>query len=169
MKRVILLALLLCPVMSLASSEQAVISLLKASPEKVQPSSETQKALETLKQHDIIKNEPDIVADYNHIYIANKQLPVLGGMLLALDHEYLEDWIGCCVNPGVALALQVKKDKHDSSALVSFARENHCTVKPFEQSFMTKDLKEAAFDHVKKEDVLVLSCKLSDRTYESRE
>lgn len=169
MKRVILLALLLCPVMSLASSEQAVISLLKASPEKVQPSSETQKALETLKQHDIIKNEPDIVADYNHIYIANKQLPVLGGMLLALDHEYLEDWIGCCVNPGVALALQVKKDKHDSSALVSFARENHCTVKPFEQSFMTKDLKEAPFDHLKKEDIWVLSCKLSDRTYESRE
>ena len=92
MKRVILLALLLCPVMSLASSEQAVISLLKASPENVQPSSETQKALETLKQHDIIKNEPDIVADYNHIYIANKQLPVFGGMLLALDHEYLEDY-----------------------------------------------------------------------------
>lgn len=169
MKRVILLAVLLCPVMSLASSEQAVISLLKASPEKVQPSSETQKALETLKQHDIIKNEPDIVADYNHIYIANKQLPVLGGVLLALDHEYLEDWIGCCVNLGVALALQVKKDKHDSSALVSFARENHCTVKPFEQSFMTKDLKEAPFDHLKKEDIWVLSCKLSDRTYESRE
>ena len=40
---------------------------------------------------------------------------------------------------------------------------------PFEQSFMTKDLKEAAFDHLKKEDILVLSCKLSDRTYESRE
>jgi len=169
MKRVILLALLLCPVMSLASSEQAVISLLKASPENVQPSLETQKALEMLKQHGIIKNEPDIVADYNHIYIANKQLPVLGGVLLALDHEYLEDWIGCCVNPGVALALKVKKDKDDSSALASFAKENHCNVMPFEQSFMTKDLKEAAFDHVKKEDVLVLSCKLSDRTYESRE
>jgi len=40
---------------------------------------------------------------------------------------------------------------------------------PFEQSIMTKDLKEAAFDHVKKEDILVLSCKLNDRTHESRE
>lgn len=169
MKRVMVFVLLMFPFISLASSEQAVISLLKVSGGNVQPSLEAQKALEMLKQHGIIKNEPDIVADYNHIYIANKQLPVLGGMLLALDHEYLEDWIGCCVNPGVALALQVKKDKHDSSALVSFAKENHCTVKPFEQSFMTKDLKEAAFDHVKKEDVLVLSCKLSDRTYDSRE
>nr|WP_320166027.1 hypothetical protein [uncultured Methylophaga sp.] len=169
MKRMMVFVLLMFPFISLASSEQAVISLLKASPENVQPSLETQKALEMLKQHGIIKNEPDIVADYNHIYIANKQLPVLGGVLLALDHEYLEDWIGCCVNPGVALALQVKKDKDDSSALASFAKENHCKVMPLEQSFMTKEVKEAAFDHVKKEDILVLSCKLSDRTHESRE
>lgn len=160
MKRMILLALLLCPVISSAAPEEALMSILEASPENVQASSETQKALETLKQHNIIKNEPDIVADYNHIYIAIKQLPVLGGVLLALDHEYLENWIGCCVNPGVALILQVKKDMDDTTALASFAKENHCTVKPFEQSFMTKDLKEAAFDHLKKEDILVLSCKL---------
>tara|TARA_R100001039_G_C1854728_1_gene117183 strand:+ start:3073 stop:3573 length:501 start_codon:yes stop_codon:yes gene_type:complete len=165
----IVLALLLCPVISLAAPEEALMSILEASPENLQASSETQNALETLKQQGIINNEPDIVADYNHIYITNKPLPVLGGVLLALDHEYLEDWIGCCVNPGMALVLQVQKDRDDTTALASFAKENHCKVIPFEQSFMTKDLKEAAFDHIKKDDILVISCKLSDRNYESRE
>lgn len=162
MKQIIFLVLLMLPLMSIAASTEALVSLLKTPWERIQQSSEKLKALETLKRLGIINAEPDIVADYNHIYIAKKQVPILGGMLLALDDEYFDSYVGCCVNPGIALVIHVGKTNADALTLTEFAKENMCSVTPFEQAFMASELEELLLDTSNKEEIMVLSCKLHD-------
>ncbi len=159
MKRIIYLALLILPLQSFSAESEAFISLLKTPPEKIQKASGKLKQLETLKKLGIIKSSPDIIADYNHIYIAKKHIPLLGGFFIALDYEYLDSYIGCCVNPGVAVALQMGKEAADLSTLVQFAQENGCELTPFEQSLMTEDVDELILHNRNKEDIVVLSCK----------
>lgn len=169
MKKIIFLALLMLPLQSFSAESEALISLLKTSPEKIQQASENLKELDTLKKLGVINATPDLIADYNHIYIAKKQVPVLSGTFLALDHEFLDNYIGCCVNPGVAVVLHMEKEGADLSAVDQFAKENVCTVTPFELSPMTKEVEEAIFHNFKKENIVVLSCKLRDRIKDSTE
>lgn len=163
MKQIVFLALMIMPLLSFAGPSDVLLSLLKTPPsERIQLSSEKLNALETLKKLGIINSEPDIVADYNHIYMANKQVPILGGVLLALDHEYFDSYVGCCVNPGIALVIHVGKKSADALRLMEFAKENACSVTPFEQAIMANELEESLLDTSNKEDIVVLSCKLHD-------
>lgn len=163
MKQIIFLALMIMPLLSFAGASDALLSLLKTPPsERIQPSSEKLNALETLKRLGIINLEPDIVADYNHIYLANKQVPILGGVLLALDDEYFDSYVGCCVNPGITLVIDVGNKNADALTLMEFAKENACSVTPFEQAIMANEVEEALIHTSNKGDIVVLSCKLRD-------
>ncbi|WP_417541966.1 hypothetical protein [Methylophaga thalassica] len=163
MKQIIFLALMIMPLLSFAGASDALLALLRTPPsERIQPSSKKLNAIERLKRLGIINSEPDIVTDYNHIYMANKQVPILGGVLLALNDEYLDSYVGCCVNPGIALVLDVGKKNADVLALMEFAKENACSVTPYEQASMANELEESLLDTSHKEEIVVLSCKLHD-------
>jgi hypothetical protein len=49
----------------------------------------------------------------------------LGYELIAIEEEYMTDYIGCCVSPGMGLVLKINES---AEKLKKFAEENGCSV-----------------------------------------
>lgn len=82
-----------------------------------------------------------------------------GASLLYFEHEYLEQFIGCCVNDGFGLLLQGIPSKE----IVNFAAAHSCKVKESGQTYIPFEInKEFEENGIKIEAVFELSCRAND-------
>jgi hypothetical protein len=101
--------------------------------------------------------------DYSDYYLVEKELHFLNTTVLAIEHEYMDKWVGCCVNPGIALFLLLKKNSSETQRL---SREKKCSLSLSTER--TNDLKSVykrlkKVMKVKEENVYYLNCKQSVR------
>ncbi|WP_147451457.1 hypothetical protein [Corallococcus llansteffanensis] len=72
-------------------------------------------------------DKPFTQQDYSHFYKPLSEFELFGRKVLAVEYEYLEEWIGCCVNNGFSVLLS--NTAGDDVSLHRFARENNCRVR----------------------------------------
>lgn len=146
-----------------ADAAQELVSALKMTPDKIQEEPGNLGVLKFLKEKGLINIEPDFVADYSHTYYAKSDVLVFGAKLLALDFEYLDRYVGCCVDPGIALVLNIENSQSEYQGVVKFAKDNICSVTSLEKARLPSEVKVAVSARHKKEEVFVLSCKLREK------
>ncbi|PTL76717.1 hypothetical protein [Vitiosangium sp. GDMCC 1.1324] len=71
--------------------------------------------------------KPFVREDYSSFYTPLSDIELFGRKVLAVEYEYIEEWIGCCVTNGFAVLLP--NTPGDDAALDRFARENNCKVR----------------------------------------
>lgn len=68
---------------------------------------------------------PDSRADYSDYRILKKPAKFMGHTLVAIEEEYMQEYIGCCVSPGMSVTLRISPTGDD---LDKFASMNGCSV-----------------------------------------
>jgi hypothetical protein len=82
-------------------------------------------AVDRLRASGAIGAEPEGGEAYSHVYLPHQPMALLGQQVLAIDHEYLETWAGCCVNYGLAVYLEGRP----SPGVDGFARAHRCSLR----------------------------------------
>ena len=72
-----------------------------------------------------VARRPDRRMDYTDYRLMRRPFAFLGQALVAVEEEYLDRYVGCCVNPGVGAILKVSGDR---SELEAFATANRCRL-----------------------------------------
>ncbi|NJM29738.1 MAG: hypothetical protein HC855_06230 [Rhizobiales bacterium] len=70
-----------------------------------------------------VRRKPDDAADYVDYRRLRKPATLFGHPLLVLEEEYMTQYIGCCVNPGIGLVIEVQGS---TAALDAFLAANKC-------------------------------------------
>jgi len=70
---------------------------------------------------------PTIKQDYSRYYFPIRELYLFSYKLVYFEYETLGKWIGCCVNEGTSILLQVKENDHWGH-IEEFAGNNHCRI-----------------------------------------
>lgn len=70
-----------------------------------------------------VSRKPDNAADYVDYRRLRKPTALFGHPLLVLEEEYMNQYIGCCVNPGIGMVIEVKGS---TEALDAFLAANKC-------------------------------------------
>jgi len=78
-----------------------------------------------LKENKVIAKNADKRLDYTDYYITSSSVKFMGADILLVEEEYMDQNIGCCVNPGFGLSL--RKDEN-IDGLENFAKENGCAL-----------------------------------------
>lgn len=76
-----------------------------------------------LARLEIFAEDPTERLDYSSFYTPKKHVAVLGARLVSFEHEYADEYLGCCVNPGNAVILLPAGGTADIEA---FAQRNGC-------------------------------------------
>ena len=71
----------------------------------------------------LVKRKPDAAADYVDYRRVEKATTLFGHRLVVLEEEYMTTYIGCCVNPGLGLVVEVAGD---TTELDAFLAANKC-------------------------------------------
>jgi hypothetical protein len=71
-----------------------------------------------------LRRKPEARIDYVDVRMMRKPFDFLGAQLLIVEEEYLVDYIGCCVDPGISLVLDVTSGGGNISKL---ATANSCS------------------------------------------
>ena len=69
--------------------------------------------------------KPNLRADYSDYRLFIKPAGFLGHTLVAIDEEYMAQYIGCCASPGLAVTLRVTPQGQD---LEAFAKQQACSL-----------------------------------------
>jgi hypothetical protein len=81
-------------------------------------------AIEAYASAGLIGLDADTRADYTSYYLVRKHTEFFGHTLVVIEHEYMDEYVGCCVSPGVGLTVRVKGS---TDALQKFAADNGCS------------------------------------------
>ena len=91
--------------------------------------------------------------DYTSYFPPRREVRFHGAKLLYFEYEYLDEFIGCCVDDGFGLVLQGKPD----SDAVAFAHEHECSIRAGEEVYLPDELKVD-----RSVEIYELSCRFSD-------
>lgn len=106
----------------------------------------------------ILNKKPDQRADYVDFYLLHKAASFMGHKLVLLEEEYMDNYVGCCVSPGLGLVLQTSGE---TMPLQDFAEKNACTLTLHADVF--DRLKTYGIKHkLAKADYALLSCRERD-------
>ena len=72
-----------------------------------------------------VAKEPDFRADYSDYRVIKKPALFMGHNLVAIEEEYMQEYVGCCVSPGMAVTVRVSPSGEDLDA---FASRSGCSV-----------------------------------------
>jgi len=113
----------------------------------------------------VFSKEPTERADYVSYYFPQTETHVFGYKLVYFDYEYSEEYIGCCVDPGAAIVIQVMPNNNLAS-IENFAKNNHCSIKKEEQIYMPNSIKEKIVKNgISISNIVEVSCKERDRRH----
>jgi|SRR5450830_417913 len=105
--------------------ESGLIHALQLKPGTSERSGYSGLAIKAYKQAGLVGKKPNQRADYTDYYLVAKGASFLGHELLLIEEEYMTQYIGCCVSPGVGVTVKV----HDSTKnLAAFAKAKRCTL-----------------------------------------
>ena len=85
--------------------------------------------IEALQKLGVIDNKPER-EDYRDFFRLKINFSFLGDKVLTVSHEYLAEYLGCCVNPGLGLTFEGKNKR----AVETFAEKNFCSFNLDENS-----------------------------------
>ncbi|MBX9402749.1 hypothetical protein K4L06_15675 [Lysobacter sp. BMK333-48F3] len=69
--------------------------------------------------------KPTVRADYTDYRLLNKPATLLGLPLVAIEEEYMTQYLGCCVSEGAGATVRITGD---IEPLVEFAKRNACRL-----------------------------------------
>ena len=95
--------------------------------------------LHALQSSGILPRNAHSRSDYVSYYRPTKPVFFHGARLLYWEYEYMEEFIGCCVDEGFGLILQGGAD----DAVMHFAAENGCEIRDSGQMYLPPDLEKA--------------------------
>ena len=72
-----------------------------------------------------VAKKPDFREDYSDYRVLKKPTLFMGHTLVAIEEEYFQEYVGCCVSPGMAVTVRVSPNGEDLDA---FASRNGCSV-----------------------------------------
>ena len=72
-----------------------------------------------------VKKQPDSRSDYSDYRILKKPAQFMGHTLVAIEEEYMQEYVGCCVSPGMAVTVRISPTGDN---LDTFASKNGCSV-----------------------------------------
>jgi hypothetical protein len=119
----------------------------------------SERQLDALQAAGILPRRSTGRFDYTSYYRPSKAANFHGAKLLYFEFEYLEEFIGCCVNDGFGLILQGTA----SDEVKDFARENGCKLNDGEQVGLPADIRdEFKTRGVAIDSLFELSCRAND-------
>lgn len=98
------------------------LALDKQTGERVVPSANAVKAYIA---GGYVSRKPDLRFDYTDYRKLRKPAWLFGYSIVVIEEEYMAEYVGCCVSPGLGVVLF---GKGDSDKLAAFARANGCSV-----------------------------------------
>ncbi|MFZ6745645.1 hypothetical protein ACO0LC_20680 [Undibacterium sp. JH2W] len=107
--------------------ENRLIKALKIKKNGLDRQARSRPVILAYQQAGILKRSRNRRIDYMDFYIVDKPASFMGQKLVLLEEEYMDTWVGCCVSPGMGLAVQVSSN---TDAMEKFALENACTLTP---------------------------------------
>ncbi|MBB5368270.1 MULTISPECIES: hypothetical protein [unclassified Janthinobacterium] len=105
--------------------EDSLIHALQLKPGTNERSGYSGKAIQAYKQAGLVGRRPNQRFDYTDYYLVAKGASFLGHELVLIEEEYITQYIGCCVSPGVGVTVKVNSSTKN---LAAFAKANHCTL-----------------------------------------
>ncbi len=72
-----------------------------------------------------VSKQPDQRVDYSDYRVLKKPADFMGHTLVAIEEEYFDEWIGCCVSPGMAVTVRLNSGGQD---LADFASKSGCRL-----------------------------------------
>ena len=101
--------------------------------------------------------KPDTRYGYSDYRLLKKPLFIGQHEAVVIDEEYFDEFIGCCVNPGIAITFKTKGSTRD---LEEFARRNRCRITSDNSAFYFYD--GPALPAAPQGTYVTLSCKKDD-------
>lgn len=156
---------ILCFYTTLSQAKEKKIESMKILPSifSSQENNNLKDFIKSLEKENIIAENKKDRFDYSDYYIFKDKYVFLDVNILVLEHEYMKDWVGCCVDPGIALYVSSEKDP---IALREFSNKANCElstsgnkIADLETVYHRSNLKRLD----KKESIYYLNCKESVR------
>jgi len=72
-----------------------------------------------------VNKRPDSRFDYSDFRRLLKPADFMGHVLVVIEEEYMQQYVGCCVSPGISVTLRLKSNGNDLDA---FAKRNGCSI-----------------------------------------
>lgn len=104
----------------------------------------------------IFAKDPTERLDYSSFYIPQKPVTVLGARLVSFEHEYADEYLGCCVNPGNAVILLPTGGTADIEA---FAQRNGCRYAVSEEILVLPPSVTQGLSESERDALVEVSCK----------
>jgi hypothetical protein len=98
------------------------LSLKRGSTERLGNSG---KAIQSYMKEGFVNRKPNQRADYTDYYLLKKPAMFMGHELIVIEEEYMSKYIGCCVSPGMGVAVKISGN---SKNIEHFAVKNKCTL-----------------------------------------
>ncbi|MFO1494192.1 MAG: hypothetical protein U1F26_05980 [Lysobacterales bacterium] len=112
----------------------------------------------------IFAEDPNERREYSSFYIPKKPISVLGARLVSFEHEYADEYLGCCVNPGNAVILQPAGATADIEA---FAQRNGCRYAVGDEIFVLPKSVTQGLSDSERAALVEVSCK-DDYLFEAK-
>lgn len=115
-------------------------------------------SVEKLVADRVIPATPLIRADYTSYYQAVSS-EFLGSSVAIFEHEYFEEYIGCCVNGGLSLILRGPA----TPEVQAFADRQNCALKSGNEIYLPQEVKDSfGPDESMESELTEISCKEND-------
>jgi len=107
-----------------SSSEAVLIEALKLDASTHERVGSSESAIEAYAAAGLINLDADVRVDYTSYFVVKKRTEFMGHTLVLIEHEYMDEYVGCCVSPGMGVTVRVKGD---TRSLEDFAAANGCS------------------------------------------
>lgn len=108
-----------------SNSEKYLIEALRLKNADIEKQTVSKKAIETYAKQGSISKNPIYRADYVDYYLVKKPTLFLGHSMVMIENEYMSEYMGCCVSPGVEVVFEGANNFNNIN-LRTFAQENNC-------------------------------------------
>ncbi|HSD39191.1 MAG TPA: hypothetical protein VLC92_16910 [Rhodocyclaceae bacterium] len=104
--------------------EDGLINALRLKRGTVERVGDFGKAIRAYIQEGLVNKKPNQRADYTDYYLLKKPAKFMGHDLVVIEEEYMSQYVGCCVSPGVGVTVKVVGRVKN---LEEFASANRCS------------------------------------------
>jgi hypothetical protein len=105
--------------------EADLVNALRQKPGAMERIGDSGRAIRGYINSGYVTKKPTERSDYSDYRILQKPAYFMGHALVAIEEEYFQKWIGCCVSPGMAVTLKITGTDAD---LKAFAAKNGCSI-----------------------------------------
>lgn len=95
----------------------------------IQRNESSGQAIQAYMKQNYVNKKPNVRFDYTDYYFLKKPASLLGHELKVIEEEYMAEYIGCCVSPGVGAVI---RQRGSLDELKDFAIKNKCSLEPID-------------------------------------